>query len=213
MNEVMRTRSWLQTDQRAHWENQVKIKRRELEQAQAELFSARISKLEQASAAQQMAVQRSQRAIHDAEDKLRLLKKMGRELENRSEPLLKLVEQLHGFLSTDMVRATAFLTEMIKTLQPTPKSEFNLRLRRLRFRPPPGAKILILPSSHESQRQQKQAGGPSAKSFRFAGNETKQYWKDGKSHEFDQRYMTELLARVDKNRYGDRKIGRTVEQG
>jgi len=117
MNEVMRTRSWLQTDQRAHWENQVKIKRRELEQAQAELFSARISKLEQASAAQQMAVQRSQRAIHDAEDKLRLLKKWDRELENRSEPLLKLVEQLHGFLSTDMVRATAFLTEMIKTLQ------------------------------------------------------------------------------------------------
>ena len=50
-------------------------------------------------------------------DKLKLLKKWERELENRSEPLLKLVEQLHGYLSTDIVKATAFLTEMIKTLQ------------------------------------------------------------------------------------------------
>ena len=64
-----------------------------------------------------MAVQRAQRAVQQVEDKLRLLKKWDRELENRSEPLLKLVEQLHGYLSTDMVRATAFLTEVIKTLQ------------------------------------------------------------------------------------------------
>jgi chromosome segregation ATPase len=117
MNEVIRTRSWLQNDQRVHWEKEVKVKRRELEQAQAELFSARISKLEDASAAQQMAVQRAHRAIQHADDKLRLLKKWDRELENRSAPLLKLVEQLHGYLGTDMVRATSFLTEMIKTLQ------------------------------------------------------------------------------------------------
>jgi hypothetical protein len=117
MNEVIRTRSWLQHDQRVHWEKEVKLKRRDLEQAQAELFSARISKLEEASALQQMAVQRTHRAVQHAEEKLRVLKKWDRELENRSEPLLKLVEQLHGYLSTDMVHATAFLTEMIKTLQ------------------------------------------------------------------------------------------------
>jgi len=28
--------------------------------------------------------------------------------------------------------------------------------------------------------------------------ETKEYWKDAKSREFEQRYMTELFARVDK---------------
>jgi chromosome segregation ATPase len=117
MNEVMRTRSWLQNDQRVHWEKQVKTRRRDLEQAQAELFSARISNLEEASALQQMAVQRAHRAVEQCEDKLRVLKKWDRELENRSEPLLKLVEQLHGYLSTDMVKATAYLTEMIKTLQ------------------------------------------------------------------------------------------------
>src|SRR5438445_6135869 len=117
MNEVVRTRSWLQTDQRVHWEKEIKKKRRDLEQAQAELFSARISNLTEASALQQMAVHSAQGAVQFAEDKLRLLKKWQRELDNRSEPLLRMVEQLHGFLSTDMVRATAFLTEMIKTLQ------------------------------------------------------------------------------------------------
>jgi hypothetical protein len=117
MNEVLRTRNWLQNDQRVHWEKEIKLKRRDLEQAEAELFSARLSKVSQSYALQQMAAQRAQRAVQAAEDKLRLLKKWDRELENRSEPLLKLVEQLHGYLATDMVRATAFLTEMIKTLQ------------------------------------------------------------------------------------------------
>ena len=32
MNEVVRTRSWLQTDQRVHWEKEIKKKRRDLEQ-------------------------------------------------------------------------------------------------------------------------------------------------------------------------------------
>src|SRR3954465_3451575 len=117
MNEVLRTRNWLQNDQRVHWEKEIKLKRRDLEQAEAELFSARLSKISQAYALQQMAAQRAQRAVQHAEDKLKLLKKWDRELENRSEPLLKLVEQLHGYLSTDMVKASAYLTEMIKTLQ------------------------------------------------------------------------------------------------
>jgi len=117
MNEVIRTRNWLQNEQRVHWEKQIKMKRRDLEQAEAELFSARLSKVSQAYALQQMAAQRARRAVELAEDKLRLLKKWDRELESRSEPLLKLVEQLHGYLSTDMVKATAYLTEVIKTLQ------------------------------------------------------------------------------------------------
>jgi hypothetical protein len=33
-------------------------------------------------------------------------------------------------------------------------------------------------------------------SLRWA--ETRNYWRDAKSHEFDQKYMQELLARVDK---------------
>ena len=37
-----------------------------------------------------------------------------------------------------------------------------------------------------------------SKELSLRWNETRQYWKDSKSSEFEQRYMTELFARVDK---------------
>jgi len=117
VSEVTRTKQWLQNDQVTHWEKEMKIRRRALEQAQGELFSARISTIHEASAAQQMAVHRANRAIREAEEKLRILKKWGRELENRTDPFVKEIEQLHGFISVDMARAVSYLTEIIKSLQ------------------------------------------------------------------------------------------------
>jgi hypothetical protein len=64
-----------------------------------------------------MAVQHATRAIHAAEEKMRMLKKWNRELENRADPLVKQIEQLHGFLMNDMGRAVAFLAEAVKILQ------------------------------------------------------------------------------------------------
>jgi predicted nucleic acid-binding Zn-ribbon protein len=117
MHEVVRTRLWIENEQRSHWEREIKTRRRKLEQAQAELFSASISKIQKASAAQQMAVQHAQRAVHAAEEKMRMLKKWNRELENRADPLVKQIEQLHGFLTSEMARASAFLAEAVKILQ------------------------------------------------------------------------------------------------
>src|SRR5437870_9118751 len=116
-SDVLRTRQWLETDQREHWDREMRRRRRDLDQAQAELFSARLSKLQQASAAQYMAVHRAQHAVREAEEKLKLLKKWGRELELRTEPMVKLIDQLHGFLNSEMVKAVAYLADMIETLQ------------------------------------------------------------------------------------------------
>jgi chromosome segregation ATPase len=115
--EVVRIRQWLQTDQRSHWQKEAKVRGRELERAQSELFSARLSKIQQASASQQMAVHRATRAIREADDKLRVLKKWQRELDNRTEPMVKQLEQLHGFLTTDMGKAVVYLGELVKTLE------------------------------------------------------------------------------------------------
>ena len=46
-----------------------------------------------------------------------MLKKWGRELENRTDPMVKEIEQLHGFISTDMSRGISYLNEIIKSLQ------------------------------------------------------------------------------------------------
>ena len=117
MHEVVRTRLWIENEQRSFWEREIKVRRRKLEQAQAELFSARISKIQEASAAQQMAVHHAQRALDAAQEKMRMLKKWSRELENRADPLVKQIEQLHGFLTNDMVKAVSFLGEAVKILQ------------------------------------------------------------------------------------------------
>ena len=114
--EVVRVRQWLQNEQRAHWETQVRRRAKELEQAQAALFSARLSNLREESAAEQMAYHRARRALDDAENKLRTLKNWNREFDNRSDPLVKQTEKLHTVLAHDMVEAVAYLTEAINTL-------------------------------------------------------------------------------------------------
>ena len=115
--DVLRTRMWPENDQRDHWDREMRRRRRDLEQAQGELFSARLSQLQKPSAAQYMAVHRAQQAVREAEEKKRVLKKWTREIGNRTEPLVKLVDQLHGFLSTDMPKAVAYLAEVVQTLQ------------------------------------------------------------------------------------------------
>ena len=81
-SEVLRTRVWLHDEHRRHWENELRLRSRRLEEA-----------------------------------KLLVLKKWSRELENRTAPLMKQVDQLYGFLAADMVRGVAHLDEILKALE------------------------------------------------------------------------------------------------
>jgi hypothetical protein len=114
--DVLRTKSWIENDQRSYWENMVKRRTRDLQEAQQALFSARISNLRKESAAEQMAYHRARRALDEAETRLRALKKWGREFDGHVAPLLKQTEKLHTVLANDMVKAAAYLAETIKTL-------------------------------------------------------------------------------------------------
>ena len=116
-DDVLRTRLWVQNDQRRLWENESRVRGRKLEEARAELFNARLSQFQESTALQLMAVQRAERAVREAEAKLALLKKWGRDLENRTDPLVKQVTQLHGFLTIDMGRAVAYLVQVVKALE------------------------------------------------------------------------------------------------
>jgi len=114
--DVLRTRLWLQNEQRQRWENELRQRKRRLEEAQAELFNAKISQFHQATTLPHMAVQRTQRAVQEAEAKLAVIKRWDREMENRTDPMTKQVEQLHGFLTTDLTRAVAHLALIVKSL-------------------------------------------------------------------------------------------------
>ena len=91
-DDVRRTRIWLQQDQRLLWEGKVKRLRKQLEQAEAELFTSRLSAMTEHSAARQMAVTRLRRLLREAEEKLKLVKKWNRSFDNAVDPLVKKLE-------------------------------------------------------------------------------------------------------------------------
>lgn len=115
--EVTRMRNWLEDEQRAHWENQARRRRREFDEAQQALFSAKLSILSGASSAEQMAVHRTKRALEAAEAKLKVVKQWDRVFDNRVGPLVKQMEKLHTVLAHDMVQAVAFLTRAIDAIE------------------------------------------------------------------------------------------------
>ena len=90
---------------------------RQLEDAKQELFTATMSRMGDAASLQQMAVQRAQREMREVEEKLAVIKKWDRELDNRTAPLVKQMEQLHGFLCVEMDRAVAYLDQAIRALE------------------------------------------------------------------------------------------------
>jgi len=114
--ELARTRLWLEDDRGKFWNAELRRRQRKLEEAKNELFTATLSSLQEATPMHHLAVQRAQRAVQEAEAKIATLKKWSRELDNHAAPLMKQVEQLHGFLFSDMTRAVATLDQTIKTL-------------------------------------------------------------------------------------------------
>ncbi|HWN97382.1 MAG TPA: hypothetical protein VNT99_20285, partial [Methylomirabilota bacterium] len=115
-DEVFRTRQWLQQDRRVHWENQLRKRRKALEEAEQALFAARLGNLREATSAEVAAVTRAKRAFNEAEEKLRLVKRWTLEFDNRVQPLVKELEGLRTLLANDMPKAAAHLAQVIKTL-------------------------------------------------------------------------------------------------
>lgn len=116
-SEVTRMRVWLEVEQRNLWEAQLRRRRRKLEEAEAALFSAKMSSFQEASSAQQMAVVRARREVAEAEEKCRTIKQWARDYENRTQPLLKQQEKLTSLLATDVPNAVALLAAVVDTLQ------------------------------------------------------------------------------------------------
>src|SRR5678815_2409279 len=114
--DILRTRMWLQTDQRMHWETEVRRRTKQLEQAQQALSSARVSDFREHVSTEQMAVQRARRALEEAEGKLKRVKIWNRDFDSRVQPLAKQLEKLHTVLSLDMMQAAAYLNEAANTL-------------------------------------------------------------------------------------------------
>lgn len=117
LDEVRRTRVWLQTEQRTHWDHQLKKRRKILDQAEQDLLSAKLSALRDNIAPQQVAVIKAKRAVAEAEEKVRTVKIWNRDFESTVEPLAKRLEMLRQFLDYDLPKGLSFLVQAQKTLE------------------------------------------------------------------------------------------------
>jgi DNA repair exonuclease SbcCD ATPase subunit len=116
-DEVRRTRGRLQNEWRTHWEQEIRKRRRLLDQAEQELLSAKLSNLRDNISAQQNAVRKAREAVDHAEKKLRAVKKWSRDFEADVGPLIKRIDSLRQVLDFDLPKGVAFLLQAQKTLE------------------------------------------------------------------------------------------------
>lgn len=116
-DEVHRTRSWLQQEQRTRWENELRRRARALAQAEQELLSAKLAGMLDNLSAQQLAVRRARAAREEAEEKLRNVKRWTRDFDSAAEPLAKTLDSFREVLAHDVPRGISFLLQAQKTLE------------------------------------------------------------------------------------------------
>ena len=116
-DEIRRTRNWLQGDQRVHWEAQVKKRKKILEQAEAELMTARFSEFVDTPSVQQMAVRKARRALEEAEGKLAKVKAWTRDYDAQADPLAKRLESIRFVLDQELPRGVTYLSQAQRTLE------------------------------------------------------------------------------------------------
>jgi len=115
-DDIKRVRMWLQNEAGFHWQQEIKKRTRKVEQMHAEYFNARMSAFRGASTQEQQAYARARRALHDAEDKLRMVKKWNRDFESTVGPMARKLDKLRYILADDGPKGVQVLNQMVKAL-------------------------------------------------------------------------------------------------
>lgn len=119
VDEVRRTRLWLQHDQRMHWEGEFRKRSRVLAQAEQELMSARLSggaSHGTALGVRQANVNKAKHALEEAEAKLRNVKGWNQNFESCADPIVKRLENIGHYLDNDMPKAISYLVNVLRAL-------------------------------------------------------------------------------------------------
>jgi hypothetical protein len=116
-SEVRRTRTWLDVDRANHWTAQMKLRLKQLEQAEAEYYNARITRPAENHASHKMAVAKARRRVEEAEEKLQVLKRWRMQFDNRATPLLRQLDPAFFLVGNHLPKGVHALGESIKALQ------------------------------------------------------------------------------------------------
>lgn len=116
-NELRRTKTWLQNDQRLFWEGEIRRRRRARDQAEQELLAARLSSFNDSMTLQMLAARRARKALEEAEEKLQNVKRWTRNYESCTEPLAKKLASLRNVLDDELPKAVTYLAQTQRTLE------------------------------------------------------------------------------------------------
>jgi hypothetical protein len=116
IDEVRRTKRWLEQEKRDFWEAQIRIRSQKLEQAEQELFNAKLSAWRDSIAREKAMVVKMRALVTEAEEKLRAVKHWDRNYESTVEPLTKGLTSLREFLEQDLPNGIWQITNSIKAL-------------------------------------------------------------------------------------------------
>jgi hypothetical protein len=117
LDEAGRTRRWLENDQRLAWHARARKYSKELETAQQQEFSARISQLATNATAQKMAVARARRGLREAEEKIVLLRRWLQRYDGEIAGSRVQVEKLRAFVAVDLRDGVALLSRTLEALE------------------------------------------------------------------------------------------------
>jgi len=113
---VKKNRAWLQTEQPAFWAAQIKQRQKKLDQANAELMSARMSDFVDSPTVQQMAVRKAKTALEEAHAKWERTKGWARDYDRMVDPLARKLDSLRDYIENDLGLAVAHLVEIQKII-------------------------------------------------------------------------------------------------
>jgi len=117
LDEAVRTRQWIETDRRVHWEGQIRYWSRLLERARAECMTARLSALVDRSTRHEEAVRIAEGGLSRAQEKLKTLKRWARDFDTALGPHLRRLESVREHLMHSLPKATAWLHQAEITLE------------------------------------------------------------------------------------------------
>ena len=116
-SQVRRTRSWLDVDRTGYWTGQCKHRTKLLDQAEAELYNATLTRPQESHAFQKMAVVKARRKLDEAGEKLRSVVHWRQVFENRTTPLLRQLDPMFFQVGRQLPQGIHSLGEAIKALQ------------------------------------------------------------------------------------------------
>ncbi len=115
--EVKRTRIWLMNDQRVHWTEQLRKRMRMLDQANAELMTARLSHFQKNISAQEQAVRKAKAAVAQAQEKLENVKRWNRDFDRTADPLTRKLDTLRHFLENVIPEGVSQIGQLHRLLE------------------------------------------------------------------------------------------------